>query len=81
MVDALKDVTFTLERGQTLGLIGENGSGKTTLLRILAGVTKADEGELQIQGSVAPLLSLGIGFYPDFSGRENALDRTFDPWI
>ncbi len=73
VVDALKDVSFTIERGQTLGVIGENGSGKTTLLRILSGVSKPDSGQMQVQGSVAPLLSLGIGFYPDSTGRENAL--------
>jgi ABC-type polysaccharide/polyol phosphate transport system ATPase subunit len=73
IVDALDDVTFSVARGQTLGVIGENGSGKTTLLRILAGITKPDRGEVRLRGSVAPLLGLGTGFNPYLTGRENAL--------
>jgi ABC-type polysaccharide/polyol phosphate transport system ATPase subunit len=73
VVDALQDVTFSIGRGRTLGVIGENGSGKTTLLRILSGVTKPDRGEVRTRGSLAPLLSLGAGFNPFLTGRENAL--------
>ena len=73
IVDALDDVTFSVGRGQTLGVIGENGSGKTTLLRILSGITKPDRGQVRMRGSVAPLLALGTGFNPYLSGRENAL--------
>jgi lipopolysaccharide transport system ATP-binding protein len=72
VVDALDDVSFCVEQGQTLGVIGRNGSGKTTLLRILAGIMKPDRGEVRLQGSVAPLLSLGTSFHPYLSGRENA---------
>jgi len=72
VVDALDDVSFEVERGQALGVIGRNGSGKTTLLRILAGIMKADRGEVRLDGSVAPLLSLGTSFHPMLSGRENA---------
>jgi ABC-type polysaccharide/polyol phosphate transport system ATPase subunit len=73
IVDALQDVNFSVKRGQSLGVIGENGSGKTTLLRILAGITQADSGSVRLGGSVAPLLSVGAGFNPYLSGRENAL--------
>jgi lipopolysaccharide transport system ATP-binding protein len=68
---ALKDVSFTVERGMGVGLIGANGSGKTTLLRLLSGLIKPDEGEIRIRGRVAPLIALGAGFNPVLSGREN----------
>jgi ABC-type polysaccharide/polyol phosphate transport system ATPase subunit len=73
VIDALDDVTFSVGRGQALGVIGENGSGKTTLLRILSGITKPDRGQARMRGSVAPLLALGTGFNPYLTGRENAL--------
>lgn len=73
IVNALDDVTFSVRRGQTLGVIGENGSGKTTLLRVLAGITRADRGEVRVRGNVAPMLALGTGFNPYLTGRENAL--------
>jgi ABC-type polysaccharide/polyol phosphate transport system ATPase subunit len=71
-VEALRDVSFSLGRGQMLGVVGRNGSGKTTLLRLLAGVYRADRGRISISGSVTALLSLGSGFHPELSGRENA---------
>ncbi len=71
-VDALQGVSFAVEHGQTLGVIGRNGSGKTTLLRVLAGVFQPDAGRVEIDGTLAPLLSLGAGFHPDLTGRENA---------
>jgi lipopolysaccharide transport system ATP-binding protein len=70
-VKALEDVSFTLGRGKMLGVVGRNGSGKTTLLRLLAGVYHPDRGRISIAGSVTPLLSLGSGFHPELSGREN----------
>ena len=73
-----KDVSFSLKRGQSLGLIGENGSGKTTLLRILAGITQADAGEIRIGGTVAPLLAVGAGFNPYLYGTRKRADRTAD---
>jgi lipopolysaccharide transport system ATP-binding protein len=70
-VDAVRDVTFSVKRGAMLGIIGRNGSGKTTLMRLLAGIYKPDSGTIWTLGEVAPLLSLGLGFHPDMSGREN----------
>lgn len=70
-VVALDDVSFELRRGESLGLIGENGAGKSTLLKLLAGVTVPSRGELRVAGKVASLLELGMGFHPDFTGRQN----------
>ncbi len=72
IVEALREVSFSLPHGGVLGIIGSNGSGKTTLLRIIAGVCHPDGGRLAVQGSVAPILSIGAGFHPDLTGRENA---------
>lgn len=71
-VQALHDVTFSVPAGGTIGVIGRNGSGKSTLLRLLAGVMAPDTGKVRIAGKIAPLLSLGVGFHPDLTGRENA---------
>lgn len=68
---ALKDVSFQVERGQSVGLIGLNGSGKSTMLKIIAGVLKPTEGSVRVMGSVAPLIELGAGFDPDLTAREN----------
>ncbi|MBK6726168.1 MAG: ABC transporter ATP-binding protein [Xanthomonadales bacterium] len=67
----LSGIGFTLRRGESLGLIGENGAGKSTLLRMICGVAEASEGSILRRGSVAPLLELGAGFHPDYSGRDN----------
>ncbi len=69
--EALQGIDFEVLRGQSLGLIGENGAGKSTLLRILAGVTPPTTGTLTVAGKVASLLELGMGFHPEFSGRQN----------
>lgn len=68
---AVKDVSFTLKRGECLGLIGRNGAGKTTLLRMLNGLIKPDQGKIEIRGRIGALISLGAGFNPVLSGREN----------
>jgi lipopolysaccharide transport system ATP-binding protein len=69
---ALRDVTLTVARGTTLGLVGNNGSGKSTLLQLIAGITPATTGRVAVNGRVSSLLELGAGFNPEFSGRENA---------
>ena len=68
---ALKDISFQVERAQTLAVIGQNGSGKSTLLQILAGIMRQTRGECHVDGKVSALLELGSGFNPEFTGREN----------
>lgn len=68
---AVEDVSFAVSRGERVGVVGRNGAGKTTLLRMLAGVTLPTRGRVRVRGRVASLISLGMGFHPDLSGREN----------
>jgi ABC-type polysaccharide/polyol phosphate transport system ATPase subunit len=68
---ALKRVSFSVEQGESLAVIGSNGAGKSTLLGLVAGVSQPDEGAVAVNGQLAALLELGSGFHPDLTGREN----------
>lgn len=68
---ALKNISFEIERGDKVGILGLNGAGKSTLLKLIAGVIKPTEGEIKVKGKVVPLLKIGAGFHPDYTGREN----------
>jgi len=68
---ALRDVTFTVETGKVVGIIGNNGAGKSTLLRLIGGVGRPDKGSLKINGHISAILDLGASFHSDLTGREN----------
>jgi lipopolysaccharide transport system ATP-binding protein len=70
---ALRNISFAVESGQVLGVIGRNGSGKSTLMKVLARITSPTEGRALLNGRVGALLEVGTGFHPDLSGRENIL--------
>ncbi len=70
---AIRDISFAVNKGETLGVIGRNGAGKSTLLRVLAGVLDPDEGQVARHVSTASLLTLNLGFLPHLSGRDNAV--------
>lgn len=72
-VHALKNISFSLDRGEILGIIGKNGSGKSTLLKAVGGIFVPDSGSIDLKGNTVSLLSIGVGFTPEISGRENII--------
>ena len=91
---ALDDVTFTVERGESFGIVGANGSGKSTLLKIIAGIHRQDRGTVRVHGVLSPFIELGVGFNTELTARDNIringtllglsrkeLDRRFDDII
>lgn len=91
---ALEDISFAMDEGDTIGLMGLNGSGKSTLLKLISGVMQPDEGKVLTRGRIAGLIEVGAGLHPDLSGRENIylngailgmtkleIDRKFDSII
>lgn len=71
--EALHDISFSIKKGEVLGIIGTNGSGKTTLLRIISGIYKPDKGKVEVNGRLSPLMQIGAGFEGDLPAKENII--------
>ena len=71
--EAVKGISFKVEKGEILGIVGKNGSGKSTMLRAIAGIFSPNSGSIDLHGNSVSLLSIGVGFQPELSGRENIL--------
>lgn len=71
MQHVLRDISFEVERGDFLGIVGRNGSGKSTLLKLISGIYKPNKGSIAVNGSLVPFIELGVGFNPELTGREN----------
>lgn len=71
VVQALKNLTFTIHQGESVAVMGKNGAGKSTLLKLIAGVSAPTTGNMEIYGKIAPMIELGAGFHPELTGREN----------
>ncbi len=72
-IEALRDVSFEVERGKVLGVVGSNGAGKSTLMRTVAGILPPSAGRVEVHGRVSTLLALGVGFNRELTGRENVV--------